>query len=895
MPRNILRELEDVPPSMPRNILKEQEEESLGHRIVKYVKGDIPNTVPSGIRATLEEVARTIYNPRAIMYGGQGGDPAIKQKTVGFNPAAMFDAAGMAATPGFLKKGLPVAKRSLSGVKRATTLLEKAELKKAEKLPSVIGKAQAPEKLPKYARSVNLERQRIEVEAKLHELELSKGLGPKIRVTNKETIDKASKIVQGWKENPLQYKNRIQELKNGKSLPTAAESVAHRVMNADKQMEFVDLAKKWERGEVPKQVLDDYQNAIKESASFKEVDAQASEAGRLLQSHNILVGRYELFKTMQKLTKSLNEKQLKALNKIDWSDPDSIKMFKDRYIDSPKLQEYLYEAWYNAILSGPPTHVVNFVNNTIWGAFQIPHRVLEGGVDKALNMMTGRERTKFASEAVPMLAGYGPGIKRGAKAAWRVIRGKSIADDIDSKWMKDMGHIAGAFSHSPNEFVRGIGKVITPPTKALRAMDVWAGSIAYSQQAAALARRAALKKGLKGIERKVFEKEWLQNLPNNKVAQKQLSEYRKYAVFTDDPGNIGKAVMYARKKIPGARLVIPFVRTIGNLIKRGVEMTPGVGLSVAKGQNLTDVIAKQISGSIILYTVFDKILKGKITGPMPTDPAERASWYRQNKKPWSIMIGDTWYSYRRAEPFGTVIAFAVNTYNSITNAGDEDTATDMFLNAANEFKNYVIDSSYAQGVAKVLNRYGKLKGAIQRTVASFIPYSSFFRSINRAYEAIMEGKAYVRDDESWFGAFSQTFPGLYKGQPIRLNVWGERESFPGGPVRHIIPFKWAEEKGGILEKSLEELNIYPGLPSKKYTHPVTGKKLQFDDDIYRDFVIKRGRVLKKRLTRLFSNRQITDKNKVYIIKYVKRELNRVSHDFRDIAIRQQLAKNRIKY
>ena len=46
---------------------------------------------------------------------------------------------------------------------------------------------------------------------------------------------------------------------------------------------------------------------------------------------------------------------------------------------------------------------------------------------------------------------------------------------------------------------------------------------------------------------------------------------------------------------PGGRFVVPFVNTIGNLLKRGVEMTPGVGIAMARGQNPSEVIAKHLS------------------------------------------------------------------------------------------------------------------------------------------------------------------------------------------------------------------------------------------------------------------------------------------------------------
>ena len=65
-------------------------------------------------------------------------------------------------------------------------------------------------------------------------------------------------------------------------------------------------------------------------------------------------------------------------------------------------------------------------------------------------------------------------------------------------------------TRSPSRIVRGVGKFITPPTKALRAMDVYANSLAYDGQMAALAKRS-WNLGKKSGDFKAFKKNFLKN------------------------------------------------------------------------------------------------------------------------------------------------------------------------------------------------------------------------------------------------------------------------------------------------------------------------------------------------------------------------------------------------
>jgi len=729
----------------------------------------------------------------------------------------------------------------------------------AQQRQAEIERVMAEPDMPKYAGSVNLERQAISNEAKHLELEMFEKHGIKTKVSHEQLINKAHNIIEGFKTDPEHYAQRIAAIKAGKT-PTIEEELAHRVINATKFEKFVEATKGIADGTVAPEVLEAMQAELMQT-SLTVANPLAAQAGRRLSMYNIEVGKNRAFKAIGKLRKKLNPRQLKELGDVDWDDAMSVNQFVQRLPD-PKLKDYFYEFWYNAILSGIPTHVVNTVSNTAWIAFQVPHRALTAAVDKTISTLTGKARTRYLNEVVPMMAGYKTGARRGMSGAWDVAKHGRI-QEFESKWAQEIGHVLGAFSRSPNKIVRGIGAAITPPSKALRGMDVWANSIAYDAQMNALARRASNVKGLAGQARRTFEKAFVEN--PSKDAHVAALEYAKYNTFMDDPGWFSASAIKMRNRIPGGRLVVPFVRTIGNLLKRGVEMTPGAGLFLARGQNPAEVAAKQIEGAVVSMYVLAKCEAGEITGAAPTSQTERAAFHRQGKKAWSIRIGNEWYQYRRVEPFNTVIASAAIAYDRIKNAKDDDEATEIFTNMVYDFKNNLIDSSYMQQVTRLLNRYGQAKGMIPRMASSLVPYSGFFRSINRAYEAQMEGTAKYRDTTGWIGAFSTVIPFMWEKAPAKLNVWGEEIELEGGVFRQWLPYKWSTETEDITELALEKLEVYPGLPRQEVT--IGRDKIKLPDDIYRDYCIAYGHAAKKKLDKLFAmptrQRALADKTQHY--------------------------------
>jgi len=814
-----------------------------------------PKKKPEAVKALMPPVTK-VYEakaPQRLLPAGQGFVLKSKPPTTKPQPPKLPKPKPSGAA-GLTKKGKGIGE---VGGKGGTTLGFGPAGEIQKMYDALLGKVKSKVQLRqnKYAGSINVKKQKVKQSYKEFQQEVS-ALTPKKTQTWDQTGKLSKEIVADYKKGA----KVLTKAKKGQAL-TAVEIDAARQINVNAINKLKEIAET----KTPEQMNEQFANYVDDV--FKPLSNASSEAGRALNIHKKEISPQRIAKAFAKLKKGLNARQLKEFKELNTENPLEVKRFLDRLPD-PKFRDYFYEYWYNSILSGVPTHIVNVASNTGWAAFQLGvHRPLKAIIDAPIAALTGKQRRYYLNETIPAIVAYGKAFKKGMKGAGEMAKKGNISQ-FENKWEREIGSsVLGAFERSPHKVLRNAAPFITAPTRALRAMDVWANTMAYDSHIAALSRRAANVKGLKGDARKAFEQKLMLN-PSEKMRMKS-TEFAKHLTFTDDPGKITQIAINARSKVPFGRIVVPFVNTIANLTKRGVEMTPVVGLSLARGKTPAKILAQQIEGSILGFYVLSKVQNGEITGAAPKNKAARERFYAQGKKPWAVKMGGSWYQYRRVEPFNTVIASVAIAHDKIMNAKDDATRTEIFGTMVEGLMENVLDSSYLQGVSNILDRHGRRQGMVERTAASFVPYSSFWRSINRAYEVATTGKTLVRDTRGFLGAFSQVIPGLSDKAPARLTVWGEEIPLEGGIFRQWLPYKWSKEKHDSTEKMLEELGIYPGHP--KQTVTVKGRKVKLPDNIYKNYCLTFGHKAKKRLDFIVTKSKFRNKKD----RAKKDEINRV--------------------
>jgi hypothetical protein len=469
-----------------------------------------------------------------------------------------------------------------------------------------------------------------------------------------------------------------------------------------------------------------------------------------------------------------------------------------------------------------------------------------------------RPQEYYLSEIAPMMAGVVKGYREGAKPAKDIlVKGHTMDAKMD-KWTLEMGASMGAFARSPNKYVRAMAPLITLPTRALRAVDVWANQANYEAELAAICKR--MEKQGKGS----FET--LMRSPTKEM-QDEAAEFAAYTTFMSEPGNFAKKLEALRGTIPGGKLLIPFLRTVGNLTKRGAEMTPGLGILLGgqhimspktSGRELTQVLAKQLEGAMIALVIASLVDDGKITGPVPENKAEREAFYRQGKLPWAVKVGGRWVQYRRLEPFNAPIAAVAIANTKWSQTGE--LSTELVWGCISSVMENILDSSYLSGVTQMLDSVRRadtvpqrVTNLLDRLVASFSPFSSFQRSLVRSVEAANGLGATVRKPKGAKQTIAASTPGLSKLIPAKKNIWGEDVVIPGGPWEQFLPWKASTPTTDKVEKEIERLHkkagfSYPGEMAKYFT--VNEKRVDLDDEQYDMLVTISGKKSKDRLDKL---------------------------------------------
>jgi len=784
---------------------------------------------PEALETDYEIEAKRLVNSEQKRYGGRGV-PVIRP-----SEGVKLRGKSVEAKEKQEKAQVPTyqLKKLYEDLKSGKTAdLSAAELE-AEAIRLKTGK-----KPPIYAGSINLDKLVLDDAMKSFELAMGK-LTPKKTVTWDETGKISAEILSD-------YKKAIKVLKKGKKqgILKAAEIDALRQIAVNGIYRLKEMAESGNDAAAVRAVENYYVDI------FKLLNDVTSEVGRALNIFKRTVSERRMARAFSELTRNMNEREIAEFKDLNMENPLEVERFIKRLGD-PLLMDYVYEFWYNSILSGIPTHIVNIASNTLWGLYQVPFRALSGGLDALITKFTGKQRERYVSEILPMLSGFGSGWKIGRKRAGKVITTGQTPIELDTKWDLDMGGSVGAFERSPYLVLRKVAPAMSGVGRALRAMDVWFNSMAFDAQLNALAKRMVKKKGLKGKEAKDRELE-LKKKPTTGMIN-DAKDFAKLATFMDKPDSVTNWLIKGRSKIWGGRFIVPFVNTLANIFKRGWEITPAMGLvrnrEYFKGTNegyknsVSDIIAKQMIGAIIAAIILAEYSEDRFTGAVPKNKTEREQFYDLGKLPWAIRFGDTWVSYRRIEPFNTVLATATIVAEQMKKFKENEIeeVSELFFALADGIYNNLLDSSMLKGLSDLMDRNSKRRNFFKRWAGTFVPYSSFWRSINRSIEVHMEGDAKVREVKALSDAFSQNLPfGTLKLKP-RMNVWGEDITLEGGVLRQWLPFKWRTETKDPVDKELERIGLYPSIPDKKVT--IRGEKVDIPDQMYEEYRLTLGKKL----------------------------------------------------
>lgn len=566
----------------------------------------------------------------------------------------------------------------------------------------------------------------------------------------------------------------------------------------------------------------------------EQVSGITAEAGRALRAFRSLEGGAEA-KALGELLKEntgmdLFQLQREAQLMMELDTPQKISRFMND-ARKPTFKDMILEYWINSLLSGPITHVKNIIGNTVITLNSVAETAVASGVGKILN---SEEAVQFG-EAKARFYGIMQGATEGMAAA--------------SKILKDENAVYG--SHTVENYrVKAIpgkvGEVVRIPTRLLSAEDEMFKAIGYRQELNTIAYRIATKEGLSGEAFSSRMADILQN-PTEAIMNDAVKA-AEYQTFTNPLGPTGRAIQNFANSHFLAKLVVPFVRTPANILKYAGERTPLGFLSKEIRSNLSGKngtiardtqIARMALGTTIGVAAAWQAMQGNLTGGGPSDPKEKALMRMTGWQPYSVKIGNMYYSYEWFDPFATIIGTSAD-MAEISNRGvqdDEGVEKIAGATAASISKNLVSKLSL-RGVSDLLNvvtdpdRYGDKY--IQNFASSFIP--SFVGTIARTNDPVL------REARTTLEAMKARVPGLKEDLFPKRDIWGNLTVSQGSAGPDMLsPIRQSAIDKDPVNQRLLNVGMFPSKLSRKI------RGVELTDKQYDDYAKIAGRMAKMRL------------------------------------------------
>lgn len=479
------------------------------------------------------------------------------------------------------------------------------------------------------------------------------------RITQAETASLAADL--GMTADDLLKRRAGQAL-------NAEEALAARQILARSATDLVNMAKRISRTQNPG---DEMEGAFREAwlrhaAIQEQVAGMTAEAGRALQQFRQVADARAVGRVLPDLgtfsggTARLKEVADRIVDLEATGQTGKVTRYALTTARNPTAGDMATEYYINALLSGPQTHATNILSNTLTSLLQIPEHAaaamvgaVRRRIEQAGTRLTGREmgnadRVLF-SEVGGRTVGLLQGTKEGLSEAWRSFRTGESSDAMTKLETQQMKAIPGR-----------AGEIIRLPTRLLSAEDELFKGMARRMELTGLAMRIADREGLRGAGARRRVADLIEN-PSDDMIEK-ARDYARYLTFQSPLGETARHISAFANSTPGLRLLLPFVRTPTNLLKFALERSPAAPLLkewrrevMAGGARRDTAVARALVGTGIAAMFYEAALDGRITGGGPADDNAKRLMLANGWQPYSIRVGDRYYSYRRLDPLATTI------------------------------------------------------------------------------------------------------------------------------------------------------------------------------------------------------------------------------------------------
>jgi len=500
------------------------------------------------------------------------------------------------------------------------------------------------------------------------------------------------------------------------------------------------------------------------------------------------------------------------------------------------------EVWINGLLSSVPTHMVNVTGNAATAFNQVWERMLA----ERVGSIVGQPGSVAPGEGLAMLYGMVTGLTDAVRLAgrtWRDGNGGEVAQMLGRVDLpREAAVSAEAFGLSQ---ASGLGRaidffghsIVRQPSRLLGGEDAFFKSIAFRMELhAASLREASQRLGPDGrpLRGPALWEEMgriMRDPPEH--VRLQAADAALYATFNDQGGRVVQALMGLRRNIPIAVFALPFIRTPANVLRYSFERTPLAPLVaqwradiVAGGARRDLALARLASGSAALAIGFDLADRTAVPGPngepqafeisgSGPDPrretGRREALTRQGWQPYSIRVGDRWYSYNRLDPIGFMLGFSADVRDLVRRRElapeDVDEVSELVARAGAAISASVVSRTWMQGLANIIEAVdqagdGSLERYITRTAGSFVP-----AAVAQVERTVQPAQS---EPTSPYEAILARIPGLSDRVPLRRDLWGREvvnDSGLGPVASAVLPTQARQVAADPIDQEMQRLDV----------------------------------------------------------------------------------------
>lgn len=442
-----------------------------------------------------------------------------------------------------------------------------------------------------------------------------------------------------------------------------------------------------------------------------------------------------------------------------------------------RTADAMAEVWTLGLLTNPATHVKNLMSNIMTTGYLAGERfAMAAAKDSPVSLREGIEFSAALLDTQKLAIANAAKAFRSGQSGFALGKVDLPRIRATARDMLDPEGKAGVFSKAIDAWGAVLQKYAG---NALAAGDEYSKTLLYQAQIRALATRQGVAKGLNGDALAKHIADVMADPPPLLTAD--AVQFAQYGTFTKSLGTTGRNVQALIAANPMARIVVPFVRTPMNIFKFTFERTPLALLSRAVREDISagglrraTAMTKISMGSTLMMIGADLASNGVISGAGPTDPKVRAALRRTGWQPYSVKIGDTWYSYGGLEPVATLLGMSADISEILGNyeAYDIDKQKDvdsLAVAAAIAVGNQLVGKTFMTGFSDLVEAlsnpgmYGD--GYVRRMAGSLVP--SGVAAVERATDPTLSSVNGMID------AMKARIPGLSQSLPPRRNIWGE--------------------------------------------------------------------------------------------------------------------------